>query len=181
MKIGPATHQIGYPAGLRASMDTISKLCLHAHMRTRTHAHTQCPQSHLHCHCLVVVCNGGPSPSSGFPNCPQPQLPASHSNSSSQQQNNSSLTHWLTNQLLTSSTDWLSSRLLTSPVTATVALRLVVYCQSRHQAPWGSQPNFSFGGGGCWTLMVIVLTQHPLWREDGFVSYAYAWPSVRCT
>lgn len=32
--------------------------------------------------CLVVASNGGHSPSSGLPNCPQPQLSASHSNSS---------------------------------------------------------------------------------------------------
>jgi hypothetical protein len=28
--------------------------------------------------CLVAASNGGRSPSSGFPNCPRPQLPASH-------------------------------------------------------------------------------------------------------
>jgi hypothetical protein len=32
--------------------------------------------------CLVVASNGRRSPSSGFPNCPWPQRPASHSNSS---------------------------------------------------------------------------------------------------
>jgi hypothetical protein len=32
-----------------------------------------------------------------------------------------------------------------------------------------------------WTLAVIVLTQHPLWQEDGFVSYEYAWPFVKLT
>jgi hypothetical protein len=29
-------------------------------------------------HCMVAASNSGRSPSSGFPNCPQPQLPASH-------------------------------------------------------------------------------------------------------
>jgi hypothetical protein len=33
-------------------------------------------------HCLVTASNDEHSPSSGFPNCPWPQLPASHSNSS---------------------------------------------------------------------------------------------------
>jgi hypothetical protein len=28
---------------------------------------------------------------------------------------------------------------------------------------------------------VIALMYHPLWREDGFVSYEYAWPFVKCT
>jgi hypothetical protein len=32
----------------------------------------------------VAATNGGRSPCSGFPNCPRPQLPASHSNSSQQ-------------------------------------------------------------------------------------------------
>jgi hypothetical protein len=31
------------------------------------------------------------------------------------------------------------------------------------------------------TLAVIVRMYHPFWQEDGFVSYAYAWPFVRCT
>jgi hypothetical protein len=35
-------------------------------------------------HCLVIASNSGCFPSSGFPNCPQPQLPASHSNNSQQ-------------------------------------------------------------------------------------------------
>jgi hypothetical protein len=35
----------------------------------------------LHCHCLVAASNGGSSPSSAFPNCPRPQLLASHCNS----------------------------------------------------------------------------------------------------
>jgi hypothetical protein len=38
-------------------------------------------QSRLHCRCLVTAFNGGRSPSSGFPDCPQPQLLASNSNS----------------------------------------------------------------------------------------------------
>jgi hypothetical protein len=34
--------------------------------------------------CLVAAFNGGRFSSSGFPNCPQPQLPASNRNSSQQ-------------------------------------------------------------------------------------------------
>jgi hypothetical protein len=36
----------------------------------------------LQCCCLIAAFNGGRSPCSGFPDCPQPQLPASHSSSS---------------------------------------------------------------------------------------------------
>jgi hypothetical protein len=73
-----------------------------------THTNTpQCPQSRLHCCCLAAASNGGRSPSSGFPKCHRPQVPASHSNSS-QRLNPSrplthSLTHSLTKQLLTDS------------------------------------------------------------------------------
>jgi hypothetical protein len=55
-----------------------------------------------------------------------------------------------------------------------VALRMAVYRQS---VRLGAKPfethgqNFIFN----WTLAVIVLIQHPLWREDGVVSYEYAW------
>jgi hypothetical protein len=33
--------------------------------------------------------------------------------------------------------------------------------------------NFFFN----WTLMVIIFTQHSLWREDGFLVYNCCWPS----
>jgi hypothetical protein len=49
---------------------------------------------------------------------------------------------------------------------------------SWRQARWDSRPDFVFSN---WTLAVIVLMQHPLWREDGFVSYEYPWPFVRRT
>jgi hypothetical protein len=39
---------------------------------------------------------------------------------------------------------------------------------SWRQAPWESFFN--------WVLAVIVLMQHPFWREDGVVSYEYTWP-----
>jgi hypothetical protein len=53
----------------------------------------QCPQSRLHCRCLVAASNGGCSLSSGFPNCPRRQIPASHSNISQQLNPNCYLTH----------------------------------------------------------------------------------------
>jgi hypothetical protein len=51
----------------------------------------------VHCHvfifrCLVAGSNGGRSPSSGFPKCSRPLLPASHSNRSQQLSLRSSLT-----------------------------------------------------------------------------------------
>jgi hypothetical protein len=46
--------------------------------------------------CSVAASNGRRSPSSGFPNCPWPQLPASHSNSSQWPDLSSSPTNSLT-------------------------------------------------------------------------------------
>jgi hypothetical protein len=67
-------------------------------------------QSHLCICCLVVAFHGIRSPSSGFPNCPQPQLLASNSNSS-QGLNRSSP---LTAQQATHSTPLYSTALLTN-------------------------------------------------------------------
>jgi hypothetical protein len=50
--------------------------------------------------CLVAASNGGLSLSSGFPNCPRPQLPACESNSSQRQNLSSSLINSLTNSSL---------------------------------------------------------------------------------
>jgi hypothetical protein len=50
-----------------------------------------CPQSCLHCDRLLAASNSRCS-SSGFPNCPRPQLPASNSNSSQWLNPSSSLT-----------------------------------------------------------------------------------------
>jgi hypothetical protein len=59
-----------------------------------------------------------------------------------------------------------------------ITLRLAVYRQSvrlgaKSLESHDQRPFFFFGN---WTLAVIVLTEHPLWREDGFVSYKYPWP-----
>jgi hypothetical protein len=44
--------------------------------------------------CLTAASNGGRSPSSVFPSCPRPQLPASYSNSSEQLNPSGYLTHY---------------------------------------------------------------------------------------
>jgi hypothetical protein len=64
------------------------------HRLTHTCTH-QCLQSRLHCRCLVAASNNGRSPSSGFPNCPRPHLPASNNNSSQGLIRSSPLTHSL--------------------------------------------------------------------------------------
>jgi hypothetical protein len=46
---------------------------------------------------FVAASNGGSSPSSEFPKCPRPQLPAPHSNSSQRLNRSSPLTHSPTN------------------------------------------------------------------------------------
>jgi hypothetical protein len=45
--------------------------------------------------CLVAVSSGGHYPSSGFPNCFRPLLPASHSNCKQQLKPSGCLTNWL--------------------------------------------------------------------------------------
>jgi hypothetical protein len=65
----------------------------HTHIQTSVHSHI-CTSR-----CLVVASKGRHSLSSGFPNYPQPQLPASPSNSSQWLNLSSSLTHWLTNSV----------------------------------------------------------------------------------
>jgi hypothetical protein len=72
---------------------TLYSPLLHRHTSVHSHVFTS--------RCLVAASNGGRSPSSGFPNCPQPQLPASHSNRTTEpQQSSNSLTHSLTKLLL---------------------------------------------------------------------------------
>jgi hypothetical protein len=45
---------------------------------------------------------------------------------------------------------------------------------SWRQAPWDSRPPNLFSNR---TLVVIVLMQHPLWREDGSLYYNWCWSS----
>jgi hypothetical protein len=72
---------------------------MHIHTSVHSHVFTRC--------CLVAASSSGRSPSSAFPNCPRPQLPDSHSNSSQRLNLNSpltnSLTHSPTNNSLTHS------------------------------------------------------------------------------
>jgi hypothetical protein len=70
----------------------------YTHTYTHTHTH-YCPQSLLRFRYLVPASNGGLSPSSGFPYCSTPQLPASHNNS--RRLTRSSSLNWLTNSSLT--------------------------------------------------------------------------------
>jgi hypothetical protein len=64
----------------------------------------------VHCHVFtsrysVAASNGWCFPSSGFPNYPRPQLPASNSNRTQRLNRNIPLTHYLANQLFTPLTD----------------------------------------------------------------------------
>jgi hypothetical protein len=87
-----------------------------------THTHTHyCPHSRLHCRCLLAASNRVCSPSSGFPNHPWPQLPASNSNSTQRLNRNSSLTDSPTNSLTHEPTDSLQRVIVT--------LRRSVFCR----------------------------------------------------
>jgi hypothetical protein len=67
------------------------------------HCHIQCSLSVTvsTSGCLVAASNGGRFPSSVFPNCPRPQLPDSHSNSSQRLNYSSPLSNSLTHQPIT--------------------------------------------------------------------------------
>jgi hypothetical protein len=88
-------------------------LCYSVWLHFTTHSYTHI-QTSVHnrvftCCCLVVASNGGYSPSSGFPNYPRPQLPASHSYSSQQLNPSSSLSNSITDFTNSLLTDWLTS------------------------------------------------------------------------
>jgi hypothetical protein len=85
------------------------------HTSQITIIHTRFSQSVtvLTSRCLVATPNNERFPSSGFPNCPRPQLPASNSNSSQQLNSSGYLIHYLTNQLFANSTDDWTHFLLT--------------------------------------------------------------------
>jgi hypothetical protein len=75
-------------------LDSLMQLVTALH---KSLSHTdKCSQPRSSLRCLVAASNGRHSPSSGFPNCPRPQLPASNSNCSHRLNCNSSLTHLLT-------------------------------------------------------------------------------------
>jgi hypothetical protein len=83
---------------------TLYNSLLHAHTNVHSHFFTS--------HCSVAASNGRRYPSSGFPNYPRRQLPASLSNSSQRLNLSSPLTNPDTLTQL-NSTDWLTE--LTSP------------------------------------------------------------------
>jgi hypothetical protein len=66
---------------------------------TITHTHTLVSSHVFISRCSVAASNGWRSPSSGFPNYPRSQLPASNSNSSQGLNPSSPLTHSLTHSL----------------------------------------------------------------------------------
>jgi hypothetical protein len=66
--------------------------------KNRCPKHSPWKREHGVCNLLVTVSNGGCSPSSGFLNCPQPQLPVSHSNNSQQLNLSGYLTNSVTHQ-----------------------------------------------------------------------------------
>jgi hypothetical protein len=116
--------------------------------------------------CLIADFNGRLSPSSGFSNCPRPQLPASHSNSSERLNPSGYLTDWLNATKSKSKSillhDWrfTAHQLVLAPSPLRLTTRDIFFN---------------------WTLVVTVLMSHPLWWEDGFVSYENAWPFAKCT
>jgi hypothetical protein len=102
--------------------------------------------------CLVAASNDGRRPaSSGFPNCPRPQLPASH---------------FLQLQL---STDRITTEV-------TVMLRPTVSRTVCHGAKLscGAKKNRFLLMSDMWGFVYIV---SPLWREDGSVyNLCFSWP-----
>jgi hypothetical protein len=135
---------------------------------------------------LVEASNGGHSPSSGFPNSPRPQLPASHFSTAT--------LNWLTAKLLLALASivilgseshgthnhillpYASGSLRNSqPTTQSRSYfttgGLPPISSSWRQAHWGSRPEFVFATE---TLRSVPM-YHLLWREDGFVSYECAW------
>jgi hypothetical protein len=79
------------------SMATFYSPLLHTPSNVDSHVFTS--------RCLVAACNFWRSPSSGFPNCPRPQLPAFHSNNSQKLDPSGYLANSLTHQ----PTDWLTA------------------------------------------------------------------------
>jgi hypothetical protein len=97
---------------------------------------------------LGSASNGGRSPSSGFPNCPRPQLPASHSNSSQRLNLSGPLTHWLTDWLtqslanLLTQLSWLHSAQSESEPELLYDWRLPLISSCWRQAASESRPAF---------------------------------------
>jgi hypothetical protein len=79
----------------RARDYTLQFSVTHTHTHTHTSVHSHVSTSRR----SVAASNSGLFPSSGLPNCPRPQLPASNSNSSQLLNLSSSFANSLTNQL----------------------------------------------------------------------------------
>jgi hypothetical protein len=83
--------------------------------------------------CSVAASNGRCSPSSGFPNCPLPQLPSSHSNGSQQLSLISPLTHQST---VYTSTPGLAAMSHQHPTLLIYYSSQIVQLTSRHALQW---------------------------------------------
>jgi hypothetical protein len=98
---------------------------VHYYTPSHTHTHTTPVSSHIFIsRCLVKTSNSRRSLSSGFPNCPWPQLRDSHSNGSQQRSPSGSQIHQLADSLHVNSKKTLYaapkntlSKHLTHPVT----------------------------------------------------------------
>jgi hypothetical protein len=116
------------------------------------HAHRY-PQSRLHCRCMIAAFNSGLYPPSEFPNCSQPQLPASDS-SSAQRLNPRAVFSSKSKSMLCY--DWRS-----------VGQSVLVW--STHLGPKTRflllSHSYGFIHVGC-----------PVWREDWSVVYNCCWP-----
>jgi hypothetical protein len=100
---------------------------------------------------LLTASNGGRSPLCEFPNYPRTHLPASHF--SQMQLSTDSIT--TQGQSQSQSQSYFTT------------FGLPPIRSSWRQTPWGSRPHFFSPN---WSLAVIVLMQHHLWREIGYVS-----------
>jgi hypothetical protein len=113
-------------------MTTLYSSLLHTHTSVPSHVFTSC--------CSVAACNGGHSPSSGFPNYPRPQLPASHSNSSQRPNISCPLTHSLTHQPTTlhfTQLNWLHfTNYPAYNILAWIAQKTSVFCCCIQLLPW---------------------------------------------
>jgi hypothetical protein len=84
--------------GDRIYWNRLYTACAHTSQFAIIHTHNNVHSHVFTSRCSVAAINGGRYPSSGFPNYPQPQLPAFDSNSSQQLSLSSPLTHSLTDQ-----------------------------------------------------------------------------------
>jgi hypothetical protein len=132
----------------------------------------ECPQPRLHCRCLVTAFNSERSPSSPFPNCPRPQLPASNSNTSQRLNLSTRLTNSVTHQQTNSPTSWLtnSNKFKVNFMLHRRSVGRSLLVSSTRLKP---KPRFLLLSHSC----EFVDLGRPLWREDGPVVYNCCCPS----